>query len=77
MTEETKEYAFEKLSGFRPKIGYPAQWRDFSTVEIDASDLMGNVRQLREYFQDDAIERLSMPTDRDEWFRYTGNESDV
>ena len=68
MGEDTKARAFEKLDAFLPKIGYPDEWRDFSSVEIDATDLMGNVRQLRAYFEADAIARLSQPTDRDEWF---------
>ena len=34
MTEETKQRAFEKLATFRPKIGYPNKWRDYSRVEI-------------------------------------------
>jgi predicted metalloendopeptidase len=68
MGEATKEKALEKLTAFLPNIGYPNEWRDFSSVEIDRQDLMGNVRRLREYFEADAIRRLSEPTDRHEWF---------
>jgi putative endopeptidase len=31
---ETKEEAQAKLAAFRPKIGYPTKWRDYSAVEI-------------------------------------------
>lgn len=68
MGEDTKVQALEKLAGFLPKIGYPDEWRDFSGIRIARDDLMGNVRQLRAYFQADALGRLSRPTDRDEWF---------
>ncbi len=33
MTEETKQRAYEKLATFRPKIGYPEKFRDYSALE--------------------------------------------
>ncbi len=43
MTEDTKKAALEKLATFRPKIGYPDKWRDYS----DARDARRRrVRQL-------------------------------
>ncbi|TNF81128.1 MAG: M13 family peptidase [Gammaproteobacteria bacterium] len=68
MGDETKARAQEKLEAFLPKIGYPNEWRDYSDVEIDRGDLMGNVRSLRDYYQAVAVRRLSEPTDRNEWF---------
>ncbi len=68
MGEQTKAQALAKLAGFLPKIGYPDEWRDYSSVRIARDDLMGNVQRLRAYYQADAIDRLSRPTDRDEWF---------
>ena len=68
MGEETKERAFEKLAAFLPKIGYPDSWRDYSSIAIERDDLMGNVRQLRNYYEEDALSRLQLPTDRQEWF---------
>src|SRR5690606_35736246 len=43
MTEETKQRAFDKLATFRPKIGYPERFRDYSALEVSADDLLGNV----------------------------------
>lgn len=68
MGDATKEKAQEKLAAFLPKIGYPDRFRDFSSVEIDRADLMGNVRSLRAYFEVLAIRRLGAKTDRTEWF---------
>ena len=68
MTEETKEYAFEKLAAFTPNIGYPNKWRDFSGISIDGDNLMSNVRQLRALQREIALDRLNRPTDREEWF---------
>ena len=43
MTEETKAKAYEKLDTFRPKIGYPEKFRDYSALRIRPDDLLGNV----------------------------------
>ena len=48
MTDETKERALDKLAKFRPHIGYPAKWRDYSALEISADDLLGNVMRAAE-----------------------------
>ena len=37
MGAETKKEAHAKLAAFRPKIGYPSKWRDYSKVEISAT----------------------------------------
>ncbi|HEX5090032.1 MAG TPA: M13 family metallopeptidase N-terminal domain-containing protein, partial [Nocardioides sp.] len=34
MTDETKQRAFEKLDTFRPKIGYPERFRDYSALQV-------------------------------------------
>ncbi len=68
MGEDTKRKAQEKLAAFLAKIGYPDEFRDFSSVKVDRADLMGNVRALRAYFEALSIQRLSEKTDRNEWF---------
>lgn len=68
MGDETREEAFAKLETFNPKIGYPDEWRDFSGLEIVEGDLMANVRNVREFFYEDQLSRLTEPADRDEWF---------
>jgi putative endopeptidase len=45
MTEETKVEAQNKLSRFNVKIAYPNEWRDYSCLEVNAADLLGNVRR--------------------------------
>ena len=34
MTEETKQRAYDKLGTFRPKIGYPDEFRDYSGLAV-------------------------------------------
>ena len=68
MSDETKAKALTKLDKFTPKIGYPAKWRDYSTLEIEADDLVGNVRRANAFEQDYELGKIGKPIDRDEWF---------
>jgi len=68
MGEETKQRAFEKLDTFRPKIGYPVKWRDYSALDIDKGDLLGNVLAIAAFDTDRQLQKIGAPVDRDEWF---------
>ena len=67
MGEETKNEARLKLESFRPKIAYPDEWRDLSSIDISRDDLFANARSLREFNYADEISRLGKPTNREEW----------
>ncbi len=67
MSPQTKERAQAKLSSFTPKIGFPVRWRDYSAVDIDATDLLGNVRRATAAETDRELAKLGGPIDRDEW----------
>ena len=68
MTEETKQRAYRKLETFRPKIGYPDEFRDYSKLEVSADDLLGNVRAVAAFENDRELGKIGGPVDRDEWF---------
>ena len=68
MTEDTRKAALAKLDKFTPKIGYPVKWRDYSSLTIDAADLIGNVRATNEYEFQRELGKIGKPLDRDEWF---------
>ncbi|MET1043669.1 MAG: M13-type metalloendopeptidase, partial [Microbacteriaceae bacterium] len=68
MTEETRSRALDKLEKFTPKIGFPVKWRDYSTLEIDSADLIGNVRATSEFEFQRELGKIGKPIDRDEWF---------
>ncbi|HKP07192.1 MAG TPA: M13-type metalloendopeptidase [Microbacterium sp.] len=68
MSPETRERALAKLDAFTPKIGYPVKWKDYSTLEIDAEDLVGNVRRAHVWEHDRQLAKVGQPIDRDEWF---------
>jgi putative endopeptidase len=70
MTPATRERALEKLEAFTPKIGYPAKWRDYSALTIEADDLIANVRASNEFEFRRELAKIGAPIDRDEWFMY-------
>ena len=68
MGELTKEQAQDKLARFNTKIGYPDKWRDYSTLEVVAGDLAGNILRSNASQYDRMIVKLGGPIDRSEWF---------
>jgi putative endopeptidase len=68
MSPETKEQALIKLSKFTPKVGYPDEWRDYSSLEVSGDDLVGNIRNAREFNHYRNVDKLGKPIDRNEWF---------
>jgi putative endopeptidase len=67
MTHETKVKALEKLDLFGVKIGYPDKWRDYSALQIDPADLVGNVRRSTAFRWSYAVAKLDQPVDPDDW----------
>jgi putative endopeptidase len=68
MTPETRARAQDKLEKFTPKIGYPEKWRDYSSLSMDAGDLIKNVRAANEFEFQRELGKIGKPLDRDEWF---------
>ncbi len=68
MSPETKVKALEKLGKFRPKIGYPDKWRDYSALQTTSDDLYGNVGRVVKFQRDHELSKIGKPVDRDEWF---------
>jgi putative endopeptidase len=67
MGEATKAEALRKLEGFRAKIGYPEKWIDYSAVEIDPTDLLGNVERAHNADVDRHLDEVGKPVDRNKW----------
>src|SRR5690554_332239 len=68
MTDATRQRALDKLEKFTPKIGFPVKWRDYSTLQIVADDLLANVRATSEFEFQRELGKIGKPLDRDEWF---------
>ena len=67
MSADTKLRALEKLALFKPKIGYPDKWRDYSALTVAKGDAYGNAQRAAEFDAKRRLVRLGQKTDRDEW----------
>ncbi len=67
MGEETKVQALDKLSKFTPMIGYPDEWRDYSAIEIDGDNLVGNLHNIQMANWQRDLDRQNSPVDTKEW----------
>ena len=68
MGDSTKKKAIKKLEAFNMKIGYPDEWKDYSSVEITDSTLVQNVMNARRFKFNYMIDKLGGPVDEHEWF---------
>lgn len=67
MSDATKEQARAKLDAMRNKIGYPAHWRDYSSIAIRRDDFYGDVVRARAFERHRQLAKIGQPVDRDEW----------
>ncbi|MBK0404028.1 M13 family metallopeptidase [Adhaeribacter sp. BT258] len=67
MSEETKQKAMQKLDAFAVKIGYPDQWKDYSTFDVNRGPYVMNVLRARMFDYNDMASKLGKPVDRNEW----------
>ena len=67
MSDETKKAAQVKLDGVQNKIGYPDKWKDYSTVNIVAGDLLGNIRRATMFEINRNLNKIGKPVDKAEW----------
>jgi putative endopeptidase len=67
MTPATKAEAVIKLRGITNKIGYPDQWRDYSSVNIVRGDAVGNDERATEFEVHRQLNKIGQTVDRGEW----------
>ncbi len=67
MAPATKAKAKAKLAVLKVGVGYPDKWRDYSGLEIQPGDALGNAfrASLFEYRRN--LKKLGQPVDRGEW----------
>ena len=67
MTPETKKQALVKLRAITNKIGYPDQWRDYSSIVIKRDDAIGNRSRADQFEFQRQLDKIGKPVDRLEW----------
>ena len=67
MSTGTKDQAEAKLNAIRQKIGYPENWRDYSTLTVKRDDLLGNVDRALTFERNRNLHKLGKPVNEKEW----------
>jgi putative endopeptidase len=67
MDASTKKAALEKLAAFEPRIGHPTKYIDYSSMQVDRGDLLGNAMRSAEFDHALELQRFPKPVDRTLW----------
>jgi len=69
LTEETKKSALKKLARFTKKIGFPDKWKDYSSLNIEETDSLYELRKkiLAFLTRKEFFEKLNTVKDLTEW----------
>jgi endothelin-converting enzyme/putative endopeptidase len=67
MSPATKQKAFEKLSTFNPKIGYPDKWKDYRKISVRRDRFAETWLAARAWNADDDRAQIGKPVDRGRW----------
>jgi putative endopeptidase len=67
MSEVTKKQALVKLAAIQNKIGYPAKWRDYTTLKIERGDALGNSLRANAFEVHRELAKIGKPLDKQEW----------
>jgi putative endopeptidase len=70
MDPATKAEAKAKLDTLYVGVGYPETWRDYSSYEVKADDIFGNVWRGSLFDYHHFVARLGYSVDRREWGMY-------
>ncbi|WP_411731668.1 M13 family metallopeptidase [Paeniglutamicibacter sp.] len=70
MSPDTKDKALEKLSMFRPKIGYPNEWIDYSSISAVADNVITNIAAANEFEFLRELKKIDDGVDRELWFMF-------
>jgi predicted metalloendopeptidase len=67
MSDDTKKQALVKLAAIENKIGYPRNWRDYSSLKIVRGDALGNSLRANEFEAQREFNKIGKPLDKQEW----------
>jgi putative endopeptidase len=67
MSSATKTAALAKLAKMDVMVGYPDKFRDYSALQMDPDDLLGNVKRSAAFEWQYQLADLNKPVDRKKW----------
>jgi len=67
MSGETKKAALVKLEAVVDRIGYPDEWRDYSSIRVTRDDALGNRQRALQFDRKRNLAKIGQPVDRGEW----------
>jgi endothelin-converting enzyme/putative endopeptidase len=67
MAPETKKQAEQKVHATLNKIGFPEQWRDYSSVGIGRESYLSNRQHTTAFEFQRWVDKIGQPVDRAEW----------
>ena len=67
MSDATKKEAEAKLNTIQQKIGYPENWRDYSSLTVRRDDLVGNLERSSIFETRHELDKYGKPVDPKEW----------
>jgi putative endopeptidase len=67
MSPKSKKQAQEKRQATLNKIGYPDQWRDYSSVKIVRDNYLADRQRAIEFEFERWVAKIGTPVDRNEW----------
>jgi putative endopeptidase len=68
MAPETKKEARAKVTSMRVGVGYPDQWRDYSSLEIRPDEAYANYHRAQQFEYRHQLAKLGRAPDRGEWW---------
>ncbi len=67
MSDATKAQALDKLHAIADKIGYPAHWKDYSSVVVKRDDLLSDEEHANWFERKRNLDKYGKPVDTSEW----------
>ena len=67
MSGETKKAAMVKLEAVVDRIGYPDEWRDYSSIRVGRDEALGNRQRALLFNRRRTLAKIGQPVDRGEW----------
>jgi endothelin-converting enzyme/putative endopeptidase len=68
MDAPTRKAALAKLATFDPRVGHPAKWIDYSTLNVSRTDPLANSLAVADFQWRLQLQRFPKPVDRGLWY---------